>query len=169
MELKEATESLEREKERSESLLYQMLPQPVVSQLKTGSANTSAEHPSVSILFSDIVGFTRIGSSVEPSQVFAMLNELYTQFDAAIEDYPDLYKVETIGDAYMIVAGLEPSPHNHAERMVQFGIRMQKIARGVRNPATLEPLSIKVGVHSGPVVSGVVGIKMPRFCLFGGE
>ncbi|EFJ47487.1 guanylyl and adenylyl cyclase family member, partial [Volvox carteri f. nagariensis] len=160
------THWLEQERERSDQLLYQMLPRQVATVLKSGAKMPASEHPEATILFSDIVGFTEIAARCSPLEVCSLLDELYHHFDTAIEQYPELYKVETIGDAYMVVANVTTPCPNHADRLLEFAVRMHQEARQVR--CTLgESVRIRVGMHSGPVVAGVVGKKMPRFCLFG--
>ncbi|GFR47155.1 hypothetical protein Agub_g8846, partial [Astrephomene gubernaculifera] len=164
--LSDMTQWLEEERHRSDKLLYQMLPPQVATCLKHGARSPASEHAEATILFSDIVGFTEISSRSSPLEVCALLDELYHQFDTAIEDYPQLYKVETIGDAYMVVANVTTRCDNHADLLLEFAVRMHEVARNVRSSLG-EPVSIRVGMHTGPVVAGVVGKKMPRFCLFG--
>uniref|UniRef100_UPI000181F540 Soluble guanylyl cyclase beta n=1 Tax=Chlamydomonas reinhardtii TaxID=3055 RepID=UPI000181F540 len=124
------------------------------------------EHPEATVLFSDIVGFTEIASRSSPLEVCSLLDELYQRFDAAIEEYPQLYKVETIGDAYMVVCNVTVPCDDHADVLLEFALRMHEEASRVASSLG-EPVRIRVGMHSGPVVAGVVGRKMPRFCLFG--
>ncbi|GLC33173.1 hypothetical protein PLESTB_000362800 [Pleodorina starrii] len=164
--LRETSQWLEEERRRSDSLLYQMLPPQVATCLKAGTKMPASEHPEATVLFSDIVGFTEIAGRCSPLEVCSLLDELYHHFDAAIEHYPELYKVETIGDAYMVVANVTTPCPNHADLLLEFAVRMHAAARAVRCSLG-EHLRIRVGMHSGPVVAGVVGKKMPRFCLFG--
>ncbi|GLI65462.1 hypothetical protein VaNZ11_008812 [Volvox africanus] len=164
--LHEATRWLEEERLRSDKLLYQMLPKQVATVLKMGAKIPASEHHEATVLFSDIVGFTEIASRCSPLEICSLLDELYHHFDTAIEQYPELYKVETIGDAYMVVANVTTPCANHADLLLAFAVRMHQEARRVRCSLG-EHLRIRVGIHSGPVVAGVVGKKMPRFCLFG--
>ncbi|KAJ1486161.1 adenylyl cyclase, partial [Baffinella frigidus] len=120
----------------------------------------------VTILFSDIVGFTDISSRNKPQQVCNMLDELYTCFDT-ISSFFDVYKVETIGDAYMIAGGIVGDLSKHATAVADMAFAMHAGAKLISAPHTGEPLCIRVGVHTGPAMTGVVGIKMPRFCFFG--
>ncbi|XP_043531824.1 atrial natriuretic peptide receptor 1-like isoform X2 [Chiloscyllium plagiosum] len=122
----------------------------------------------VTIYFSDIVGFTTIAASCTPLQVVEMLNNLYMCFDTRIESY-DVYKVETIGDAYMVVSGLpERKGTNHADEIAKMSLDLVAAVRQVPIPhMPTERLQLRVGIHTGPCVAGVVGHKMPRYCLFG--
>lgn len=125
------------------------------------------EFTEVTIYFSDIVGFTTIAAHCTAVQVIDLLNDLYTIFDATINAYK-VYKVETIGDAYMVVSGLPGRTPDHAEQIAtmaldllhQSGQFKVKYLPGV-------PLQLRIGMHTGPCCAGVVGLTMPRYCLFG--
>ncbi|KXZ47891.1 hypothetical protein GPECTOR_32g504 [Gonium pectorale] len=141
-------------------------------------------HPEVTLLFADIKSFTPMCGQVEPQQVMRFLNDLYSRYDALLDDY-GVYKLETIGDCYFVASGLittdqdgmaavrEEGPGReavdplHAERAFMFAKAMLSAARQVAMPTTGQPVEIRIGLHTGPVVSGVVGTRMPRFCLFG--
>ncbi|XP_046569189.1 guanylate cyclase soluble subunit beta-2-like [Haliotis rubra] len=164
--LKRTSQALEIEKQKTDVLLYQMLPQKVANQLKNGRQVEAEKFDQVTILFSDIVTFTNIAAACTPLDIVNMLNTLYHRFDKSTNDH-DVYKVETIGDAYMIVSGVPEPSTNHAKSVADFAMDMVQGAAAVNSPATGKPLQIRVGVHTGPVVSGVVGMKMPRYCLFG--
>ena len=144
----------------------------------TEGASVAREHEAVTILFADIVSFTTMCNEVPAQAVMAFLNDLFTKFDALVEQH-GVYKVETIGDCYMVAGGLigtdrdgfrsvttELDP-DHARKVFAFAVDMLEAARNVRLPNTGGPVQLRVGIHSGPVTSGVVGSKMPRFCLFG--
>jgi class 3 adenylate cyclase len=159
-------EYLAKEQERTSKLLNSILPKSVARQLAAGKEVEAERHPNVSILFSDIKGFTSISSTVEPKEVMAMLNLLFSKFDALCEKH-DVYKVETIGDAYMVVSGLPEKKEMHADALADFALDMIEAAHTVRSPRDGQPLQIRVGLHSGSVTPGVVGKMRPRYCLFG--
>eukprot|EP00066_Takifugu_rubripes_P017518 XP_011606784.1 PREDICTED: guanylate cyclase soluble subunit beta-2-like [Takifugu rubripes] len=157
---------LEEEKRKTENLLYAMLPKHVANELKEGKAVEAGEFQECTILFSDVVTFTNICAMCEPLQIVQMLNSMYLRFDR-LTTVHNVYKVETIGDAYMVVGGVPIPVSSHAERVANFALGMIVASREVINPVTGGPIQIRVGLHSGPVLAGVVGEKMPRYCLFG--
>uniref|UniRef100_A0A8C0ZRR3 guanylate cyclase n=1 Tax=Castor canadensis TaxID=51338 RepID=A0A8C0ZRR3_CASCN len=154
------------EKKKTETLLYAMLPEHVANQLKEGKKVAAGEFEICTILFSDVVTFTNICAACEPIQIVNMLNSMYSKFDR-LTSVHEVYKVETIGDAYMVVGGVPVPIESHAQRVANFALGMRISAKEVMNPVTGEPIQIRVGIHTGPVLVGVVGDKMPRYCLFG--
>ncbi|KAM6178192.1 guanylate cyclase soluble subunit beta-2-like [Rhynchocyon petersi] len=165
-ELRVLSKHLAIEKKKTETLLYAMLPQHVANQLKEGKKVAAGEFKTCTILFSDVVTFTNICAACEPIQIVNMLNSMYSKFDR-LTSVHNVYKVETIGDAYMVVGGVPVPVGSHAQRVANFALGMRISAREVMNPVTGEPIQIRVGIHTGPVLAGVVGDKMPRYCLFG--
>ncbi|XP_077998741.1 guanylate cyclase soluble subunit beta-2-like, partial [Glandiceps talaboti] len=165
-ELRYAIKELGEEKKKTDMLLYSMLPRQVADQLREGKEVEAGYYDEVTILFSDIVTFTNICGQCKPIDVVHLLNNMYRRFDL-LTNIHDVYKVETIGDAYMVVGGLPVRTHTHAERIANFSIGMVAAAAEVKSPIDGSPIKIRVGMHSGPVVAGVVGLKMPRYCLFG--
>ncbi|CAI5455329.1 unnamed protein product [Caenorhabditis angaria] len=166
--IKERTEQLEDEKKRNENLLLQLLPKSVANSLKNGQPVDAEFYDNVSIYFSDIVGFTSLSSKSTPLQIVNMLNNLYTVFDTIIDKF-DCYKVETIGDAYMFVSGLpELNGYLHAGEVASASLELlESIKTFTVSHCPDEKLRLRIGNHTGPVVTGVVGIRMPRYCLFG--
>nr|XP_021189562.2 guanylate cyclase 32E isoform X1 [Helicoverpa armigera] len=164
----ERTDQLQEEKKKTEALLEEMLPAPVADQLKRGRRVMPESYDSVTIYFSDIVGFTAMSAESTPLQVVDFLNDLYTCFDSILENF-DVYKVETIGDAYMVVSGL-PIRNGilHAGEVASMALALLSATRAFRlRHRPDHRLMLRVGLHSGPVCAGVVGLKMPRYCLFG--
>ncbi|XP_062606122.1 atrial natriuretic peptide receptor 1-like [Saccostrea cucullata] len=166
--VEERTQNLIEEKIRSEELLYQVLPRSVAIELKSGRVVDPEAFACVTIYFSDIVGFTQLSSESTPMQVVDLLNDLYTCFDRIIDNY-DVYKVETIGDAYMVVSGLpQRNGDQHSIEIARMAISVLENVKvfKIRHRPDM-PLRARIGIHSGPVCAGVVGRKMPRYCLFG--
>ncbi|XP_064214716.1 soluble guanylate cyclase 88E isoform X1 [Tribolium castaneum] len=166
--LEESMRKLDEEMRRTDELLYQMIPKQVADRLRKGEnpIDTCEMFDSVSILFSDVVTFTEICSRITPMEVVSMLNGMYSIFDTLTERNR-VYKVETIGDAYMVVSGAPEKEGNHAERVCDMALDMVDAITDLKDPSTGQHLRIRVGVHSGAVVAGIVGLKMPRYCLFG--
>ncbi|XP_023219698.1 atrial natriuretic peptide receptor 1-like [Centruroides sculpturatus] len=166
--VEERTSDYLEEKRKAEDLLYQLLPKSVASQLIKGESVTAEAYDSVTIYFSDIVGFTALSAQSTPMQVVDFLNDLYTCFDSIIESF-DVYKVETIGDAYMVVSGL-PVKNGllHAREIAKMSLALLNAVKtfSIRHKPQ-EQLKLRSGIHSGPCAAGVVGLKMPRYCLFG--
>lgn len=148
------------------AIINSLLPRAVSDALKQGIKVEPELFDNVTLFFSDVEGFTSICSECSPMKVFDMLNELYTVMDYCTTLFP-LYKVETIGDAYMASGGLPERDVNHAQHIADFALMVRAVCLLVRNPITGEPLRIRIGIHSGPVMAGVVGNLMPRYCLFG--
>ncbi|KAI7798398.1 atrial natriuretic peptide receptor 1 precursor [Triplophysa rosa] len=166
--VEERTQAYHEEKRKAEALLYQILPHSVAEQLKRGEMVQAEAFDSVTIYFSDIVGFTALSAESTPMQVVTLLNDLYTCFDAIIDNF-DVYKVETIGDAYMVVSGLPMRNGKlHAREIARMSLALLEAVHSfqIRHRQS-QQLRLRIGIHSGPVCAGVVGLKMPRYCLFG--
>uniref|UniRef100_A0A8C6M646 Guanylate cyclase n=1 Tax=Nothobranchius furzeri TaxID=105023 RepID=A0A8C6M646_NOTFU len=164
----ERTQDLMLEKQKTDRLLYSMLPRQIADDLRQAKPAQAQSYVSATVFFSDIVGFTQLSSSSTPYQVVDFLNKLYTTFDDIIDNH-DVYKVETIGDAYMVVSGV-PRVNGilHASEIASMALDLVEVCRSFRIPHKPNmQLQIRAGIHSGPVVAGVVGTKMPRYCLFG--
>ncbi|XP_052084287.1 atrial natriuretic peptide receptor 1-like isoform X6 [Mytilus californianus] len=166
--VEERTADYLEQKKKAEDLLYMMLPKSIANSLIRGESVPAENFESVTIYFSDICGFTALSSESTPFQVVDLLNDLYTTFDTILEKF-DVYKVETIGDAYMVVSGLPSRNGNlHAREVARMSLTLLNavLSFKIRHRPT-EQLKLRIGIHSGSVCAGVVGLKMPRYCLFG--
>ncbi|XP_041054413.1 guanylate cyclase soluble subunit alpha-2 isoform X1 [Carcharodon carcharias] len=163
--LENAHQALEEEKKKTVDLLYSIFPGDVAQQLWQGKSVQARKFDDVTMLFSDIVGFTAICAQCTPMQVISMLNELYTRFDYQC-GILDVYKVETIGDAYCVAGGLHRKSSSHAKLIALMALKMMELTEEVLTPNG-KPIKLRIGIHSGSVLAGVVGVKMPRYCLFG--
>ncbi|CAD5125101.1 DgyrCDS13346 [Dimorphilus gyrociliatus] len=162
------TTELMEEKRKTDRLLYRMLPSTVAEKLKTGAEVEAELYESVTIFFSDVVGFTVLCSLSTPMQVVYLLNDLYTLFDDILEKY-DVYKIETIGDAYMVVSGLpKRNGKRHATEIADVALHLLDSVKEFKiRHRPEEQLKLRIGIHTGPCAAGVVGMTMPRYCLFG--
>ncbi|KAG2431564.1 hypothetical protein HXX76_009578 [Chlamydomonas incerta] len=155
-------------KEQHNRLLKAMLPDQVIAQLQDGEGTVAQQYDDVTVLVGDMVGYTTAASQLSACQVVSLLNELFGMFDD-LAQRNGVYKVETTGDAILCVAGC-PVPDDAVRNAVRAaGMALDMVAAVERFKPSLEGVrvQIRVGLHSGPVVAGVVGKKMPRFCLFG--
>ncbi|XP_054437198.1 guanylate cyclase 2G-like [Pteronotus mesoamericanus] len=164
----ERTNQLMAEKRKVDKLLSTILPSFIGDQLKAGRSVEPEHFESVTIFFSDIVGFTKLCSLSSPLQVVKLLNDLYCLFDNIIKNH-DVYKVETIGDAYMVASGLPiRNGIRHVDEIATMSLHFLSATTHFQiGHMPQEKLKIRIGLHTGPVVAGVVGITMPRYCLFG--
>ncbi len=159
------TEELEDEKHRSERLLLNILPESIANQLRERVYSIAESFSDVTVLFADIVGFTDYSASHSADQVVQMLNEIFSLFDLLTEKF-GLEKIKTIGDAYMIAGGIPLHTVDHTEKTAMMAVEM------MRSIAKLEidsprKLRLRIGIHSGPVVAGVLGTKKFAYDLWG--
>ncbi len=155
--VKERTKELEAEKNRSESLLLNILPKEVAQELTAHPGRTIAkEYPNVTVLFTDIVGFTNISGSLKAEEVVTMLNHLFTMFDERAQS-EGVEKIKTIGDSYMAASGLTQNKHNDgAVKMIKFALGLVEDVRKFNEESPVK-LEIRLGLNSGPLVAGVIG------------
>jgi class 3 adenylate cyclase len=160
-----AEERLDRAHERSEELLLNILPATIAGRLKASGGTIADGFAEVTVLFADIVGFTTMSAKLEPGRVVAMLNELFCSFDD-LADQLGLEKIKTIGDCYMVAGGLPAPRHDHADAVASMGFAMLRAVREF-NARRGESLAIRVGIHSGPVVAGVIGKRKFVYDMWG--
>lgn len=161
-----AEDALENEYKYSENLLANMLPSSIAAQLKRNQGETIAEsHDNVSILFADIVDFTPRAQSQNHRDLVQFLNNLFTRFDLLAEKY-GLEKIKTIGDAFMVAGGMPDPQVDHATRVAYMALEMLEETRKYA-AETNEAVELRIGVHIGPAVAGVIGTKKPLYDVWG--
>ncbi|NJK27617.1 MAG: response regulator [Coleofasciculaceae cyanobacterium SM2_3_26] len=163
--MQEYLAKLELEQQKSRKLLLNILPEKIVDRLESGEELIADYFTSASVLFADIVGFTKRSARVEPLELLDTMNAVFSSFDEIVDRY-NLEKIKTIGDAYMAVAGLPVPREDHAEAIADMAIDMQTAIRKL-NAERDDSLSIRIGIHSGPVVAGIIGTKKFLYDLWG--
>jgi len=155
---------LRAEQQRADNLLLNMLPPEIAEILKRRPGTIAEHHEGASILFADIVGFTPMCRNLEPTQVVEVLNEVFSRFDALAAHY-GVEKIKTIGDCYMVAAGVPRSDPRHAELLTAMAHEMVLAAQRTRVAG--QALQVRVGISSGPVVAGVIGQRKFIYDLWG--
>ncbi|EYC14404.1 hypothetical protein Y032_0040g185 [Ancylostoma ceylanicum] len=166
--VEDQSRELMQQKKKADVLLRRMLPREVAERLKRGQSVDPEGFDTVTVFFSDVVRFTQLSAKCAPLQIVALLNELYSSFDHIIERH-DAYKVESIGDGYLCVSGL-PTRNgcNHIREIAEMSLCFMEYVSHFRIPELpKERIELRIGINSGPCVAGVVGLSMPRYCLFG--
>ncbi len=164
-ELEATHEKLLEEQERSERLLLNILPGPIAERLKRDKQTIADGFADVTVMFADIVDFTRIAEGMTPQQVFAMLNRIFSSFDELAEQY-GVEKIKTIGDAYMVAGGLNHEQGNYTRSIAELAIAMRDLLRRDFVVNDLQ-LDVRIGIGTGPIVAGVVGKKKFIYDLWG--
>ena len=163
--LEEAHQLLQEEQARSERLLLNILPGPIAERLKSSNQTIADGFSDVSVMFVDIVNFTRIAEGLKPQEVFTMLNRIFSSFDELAETY-GLEKIKTIGDAYMVAGGLNDACHDYTAALVDMALDMRDLLQRDFH-VNSRHLEVRIGIGSGPVVAGVVGKKKFIYDLWG--
>lgn len=164
-ELEEAYEKLEAEQQLSERLLLNILPASIAERLKQEQGTLADSFTDVSVLFADIVGFTELSGRISPPELVELLNQIFSSFDQ-LADLHQLEKIKTIGDAYMVVAGLPEHRPDHTQAIADMAIDMQQAIANF-NAKSGQSFRIRIGIATGPVVAGVIGIKKFIYDLWG--
>jgi len=156
---------LQVEQDKSERLLLNILPKPIAERLKHNASVIADSFPAATVLFADIVDFTPLSTRMKPEDLILLLNDTFSVFDQLAEQY-QLEKIKTIGDAYMAVSGVPTSRADHAEAAADMALAM-RAAFGGRKSLSGRLLKIRIGLHSGSVVAGVIGTKKFIYDLWG--
>ncbi|XP_055344261.1 atrial natriuretic peptide receptor 1-like [Paramacrobiotus metropolitanus] len=159
------TADLVDEMRKSDSLLAEILPRSIIQRLRNKEPITAESFSSVSILFSDIPAFAVLLRCCTPIELISILNDTHSNFDGIVHDF-NAYKVETIGDCYMISSGVPLPNVDHAVELCRLGSALLAVPLTFRSAHDVV-LTARIGINSGPVVAGVIGTKSPRYCLFG--
>jgi len=160
-----ATRERERLALENERLLLNILPEPVAARLREGAELIADRFDDVTLLFADIVEFTRLSATMSPSELVSILNEIFTVFDELVDRY-GLEKVKTIGDAYMVVGGLTDGESDHTARIARMALQLAGRI-GAIGSAKRHHITFRIGIHRGPVVAGVIGTKRFIYDLWG--
>lgn len=157
-----AKKDLQAEQQKSERLLRNILPESIVERLKQQPSLMAEDFHHATVLFADIEGFTGLSTRLSPTGLVELLNEIFSRFDQLVEKH-GVEKIKTIGDAYMVVAGLPLPCEDPLERMANLALEMQEAIKEFKE----YDINIRIGIHTGPVVAGVIGIKKFAYDLWG--
>ena len=157
--------TIRSELSNADKLLLKMMPEEVLKQLKTGNVPNAEEYESVTVFFSDITNFTVLSGQSTPKEMINTLNSLWKQYDAVADKW-GMYKVETIGDAYLGVMGCPDKKVDHAELAVQFSLDIMDMLKRFKTSLG-SSITIRIGLHSGPITCGVLGDLNPHWCIVG--
>ena len=163
--LNDTLKALQYQQEQSERLLLNILPEEIANRLKRGDSTIADTFANATVLFADIVGFTQLSARVSPTELVSLLNEIFSTFDQLAERH-GLEKIKTIGDAYMVVGGLPTPRSDHADSIAEMALDMLEAISDFSHTHN-QDFSIRIGINSGPVVAGVIGIKKFIYDLWG--
>ena len=158
-------DQLKAEREKSDQLLLNILPQRIVERLKKGEVNIAEHHPDVTVLLADLVGFTTLSAHVAPEQVVYLLNEIFCSFDGLAERH-GVEKIKTIGDAYMAANGISYPRPDHVEAVAELALNMKAEIEQFNHQYNTS-IHIRIGISTGPIIAGVIGRKKFAFDLWG--
>ena len=146
---------IQAERTKSERLLLNVLPKAIADRLKGGEETIVDAVPAATVLFADIVGFTRIAADLVPAKTVALLNEIFSEFDLLVEGM-GVEKIKTIGDSYMVVGGVPLPNPDHGICCADMALAMQDVMANF-NKRNHSYWQIRIGMHSGPLVAGIIG------------
>lgn len=160
-----ALKALALERDRSEKLLLNILPQAIANRLKMNEQSIADNHAAVTIMFTDLVDFTQLSADMPPHELVSLLNQVFSQFDQLAEKY-GVEKIKTIGDAYMVAGGVPEARADHAEAVANMALEMRVMLQALAQK-TGKNLQMRIGIHSGPVVAGIIGSSKFSYDLWG--
>ena len=160
-----AERALAAERDKVDALVRKMVPNSIADRLKAGETNISDRHEDVTLLFADIVGFTRFSERRDPQEIVGLLNGLFGRFDSLVADH-GLEKIKTMGDGYMVAGGAPAHRADHAAAVVALAVAMQESLADFRSDHALD-WDLRIGIHSGPVVAGVIGSDRYAYDMWG--
>ena len=160
-----AEREVAKEKEKTEQLLLNILPQSIAERFKNDQSYLAQEYKSVTVLFADIVSFTSLSEKLKPDVLVGFLNKIFSEFDYLAELY-GLEKIKTIGDAYMVAGGVPIPCDDHTRKICRMAIKIQEVAKNILTPFK-EQVSMRIGINTGPATAGVIGVKKFIYDLWG--
>ena len=156
---------LEQERNKSEKLLHNIMPKSIAEKLKNNIKTISMDNPEISVLFADIVSFTEMSEKISSEKIVGFLNDMFSQFDDLTETY-GVEKIKTIGDSYMVVSGMPVQRQDHALTLFNLAKEMIKISAQFKDHNG-NPIKLRIGINSGPAISGVIGKSKFAFDVWG--
>ena len=156
---------LEQERNKSEKLLHNIMPRSIAEKLKNNIKTISMDNPEISVLFADIVSFTEMSEKISSEKIVGCLNDMFSQFDDLTETY-GVEKIKTIGDSYMVVSGMPVQREDHALTLFNLAKEMIKISAQFKDHNG-NPIKLRIGINSGPAISGVIGKSKFAFDVWG--
>ena len=156
---------LQESRQQIEELIHSMLPTQIVERMRAGETNIADSYGEVSIVFADLVEFTQLARKVAPNHLVEILNKLFSKFDE-LASIHRIEKIKTIGDAYMAVSGMDKGDTHHAERAAEFAFGMLRSVEELSREIGFA-LNVRIGLHVGPIIAGVIGTRKPAFDCWG--
>ncbi|NIO60061.1 MAG: hypothetical protein GTO33_12150, partial [Acidobacteria bacterium] len=154
----------DRFQQESDDLLHNILPDEIATRLKTDTSMIADDFPHASVLFADVVGFTPMSATMTPPQLVGLLNQVFTTFDRFVDEL-GLEKIKTVGDEYMVAAGVPVPREDHAEAIAELALRIRD--HMADHEFGGHRLDLRIGIHSGPVVAGIIGTHKFAYDLWG--
>jgi class 3 adenylate cyclase len=154
----------DRYQKESDDLLHNILPDEIATRLKSDSTMIADEFPAASVLFADVVGFTPMSANLTPPELVGLLNDVFTTFDGFVEEL-GLEKIKTVGDEYMAAAGVPVPRDDHAEAVAELALRIRD--HTATHDFDGHTIQLRIGIHSGPVVAGIIGTHKFSYDLWG--